>query len=82
MRLASYRNSLACFGIFALSAILTGCPEKGGAPADNKASAEPERAEPDEDGKAGDRKPAAAAPAPAAPAEDKKPDDDKDKGGW
>lgn len=82
MRLASYRNLLACSGLVALSAVLAGCPEKGGAPVDNKASAEPERSEPDDEGKLGEKKPAAApAPAPAA-ADAKKPDEDKDKGGW
>lgn len=83
MRLASYRNVLSLFGFLALGSVLTGCPEKG-APAD-KTTAEPEeRAEPDDEGKAADTKRPAAAPAaaPAAPADDKKPDEDKDKGGW
>ena len=82
MRLASYRNVLSLVGFLALGSALTGCPEKG-APAD-KTTAEPERAEPDDEGKAADTKhaPAAAPAAPAAPADDKKPDDDKDKGGW
>ena len=82
MRLAPYRNVLSLFGFLALGSVLTGCPEKG-APAD-KTTAEPERAEPDDEGKAADTKHPAAAPAaaPAAPADDKKPDDDKDKGGW
>ena len=82
MRLASYRTVLSLFGFFALGSVLTGCPEKGAPP--DKTTAEPERAEPDDEGKAVDSKrPAAAAPAPAAaPADDKKPDDDKDKGGW
>ena len=84
MRLALYRNVLTVFGFSALCSVLTGCPEKGAPP--DKTTAEPERAEPDDEGKAAnDRKPAAApapAPAPAAPADDKKPDDDKDKGGW
>jgi hypothetical protein len=80
MRLATYRTVLSLFGFFALGSVLTGCPEKG-APAD-KTTAEPERAEPDDEGKAADTKrPAAPAPA-AAPADDKKPDEDKDKGGW
>jgi hypothetical protein len=80
MRLASYRNVLSLFGFIALSSVLAGCPEKGGAPAD-KTSAEPERAEPDDEGKAAEgKKPAAAAP--AAPADDKKPDENKDKDGW
>ena len=49
----------------------------------DKTTAEPERNEPDDEGKAADsKKPAAAAPVPAAPPEDKKPDEDKDKGGW
>ena len=78
MRLASTRNVLSIFGLLALSSVLTGCPEKGG-PAD-KTTAEPERAEPDDEGKA---KPLAPAAAPAAPpTEGKKADDDKDKGGW
>jgi hypothetical protein len=51
-----------------------------------KTTAEPERAEPDDEGKGAEAKrPAAgAAPTPAAApaADDKKPDDDKDKGGW
>ncbi|HYQ18750.1 MAG TPA: hypothetical protein VEQ58_23405 [Polyangiaceae bacterium] len=75
MRLATNRNLLSIFGFLALSSVLTGCPEKSG-PAD-KTTAEPERAEPDDEGKA--KAPAAAAP--AAPA-DKKADDEKDKGGW
>jgi hypothetical protein len=83
MRLASSRNVLTLFGFFALCSVLAGCPEKGG-PAE-KTTAEPERAEPDDEGKGAEAKrPAATAPAPApAPAaDDKKPDDDKDKGGW
>jgi hypothetical protein len=82
MRLAPYRNVLAVFGFSALCSVLTGCPEKGAPP--DKTTAEPERNEPDDEGKAADTKrPAASAPAPvAAPVEDKKPDDDKDKGGW
>lgn len=81
MRLASYRNVLSLFGFLALGSVLTGCPEKG-APAD-KTTAEPERAEPDDEGKAAaDTKHAAPTAAPAAPADDKKPDEDKDKGGW
>ncbi len=78
MRLGWYRNLLPCFGFFALSSVLVGCPDKGSSA--DKTTAEPERAEPDDEGKLGDRKPAA--PAPAAPVEDKKPDEDKDKGGW
>jgi hypothetical protein len=83
MRLASYRNVLSLFGFLALASVLTGCPEKGAPP--DKTTAEPERAEPDDEGKAADtKKPAAPPPAAAAPADDKKPDDDKDKdkGGW
>lgn len=83
MRLASYRHALCVSGLIALASVLVGCPEKG-APAD-KPSAEPERAEPDDEGKAADtKKPAAAAPAPAPAADDKddKKDDEKDKGGW
>jgi len=76
MRLASYRNLLSLFGLLALTSSLTGCPEKGGV---DKPTAEPERAEPDDEGKAAEsKKPAAVAPAPAAG----KKDDDKDKGGW
>ena len=79
MRLVSLRNVLSLLGLVALSATLGGCPEKGGAPADNKASAEPERQEPDEEGKLPDAK----KPAPAASAADeKKPDEAKDEGGW
>ena len=79
MRLVSYHNVLTLFGGFVLCSTLTGCPEKGG-PGD-KTSAEPERQEPDDEGKAaGEKKPAA--PAAAAPAEEKKPDEEKDKGGW
>jgi len=79
MRLASTRNLLSLFGFLALSSVLVGCPDKD-APAE-KTTAEPERAEPDDEGKAADiKKPAAPA---AAPADAKKPeDDDKDKGGW
>jgi hypothetical protein len=74
-------SCLVLFGFVALSALLTGCPEKG-APAD-KTTAEPERAEPDADDKGGEAKKAAApTPAAAPAADDKKPDDDKDKGGW
>ena len=80
MRLASYRNVVSLLGFLALASVLTGCPEKGAPP--DKTTAEPERAEPDDEGKAADTKKPAAAPAPAAPADDKKPDDDKDKGGW
>jgi hypothetical protein len=80
MRLASTRKLLSIFGFLALSSVLTGCPEKGGA---DKTTAEPERPEVDDQGKAAEtKKPAAAAPAaPAAPAAEKK-DDEKDKGGW
>jgi hypothetical protein len=82
MRLAQHKSVLTVFGFFALCSVLAGCPEKGAPP--DKTTAEPERAEPDDEGKAADtkdaKKPAAAAP--AAPAEDKKPDEDKDKGGW
>jgi len=78
MRLASNRNLLSIFGFLALSSVLTGCPEKGGA---DKTTAEPERPEVDDQGKAAEtKKPAAAAP--AAPAEGKKADEEKDKGGW
>jgi len=83
MRLAPYRNVLPVFGLFALCSVLTGCPEKAG-PAE-KTSAEPERTEPDDEGKADTKRPAAAppaAPAPAPAAEKKEKDDDKDKGGW
>jgi hypothetical protein len=77
---------ISLLGLVSLSLMLGGCPEKTGAPAD-KTSAEPERAEPDDDSK-GDhegKKAAPAAPAAAPPAaDDKKPDDakDDDKGGW
>lgn len=77
MRLASTRNLLSLLGFFALSSVLTGCPEKGGA---DKTSAEPERPEVDDQGKAAETK-KPAAPAPGAPA-DKKPEEEKDKGGW
>ena len=81
MRLVSHRNVLVLLGSLALALTLTGCPEKGGAPADNKATAEPERQEPDDEGKApGEAKKPAAAP--PASADDKKPDDAKDEGGW
>jgi hypothetical protein len=82
MRLVSFRNVLSplgFFAFFALAVTLAGCPEKGGAPVDSKASSEPERQEPDDEGKA----PEARKPAPAASAvDDKKPDDAKDEGGW
>jgi hypothetical protein len=78
MRLASLRSLLPVLGCFALCSLLAGCPEKGGAPADNKTTAEPERQEPDEEGKLPDAK----KPAAAAPAEEKKPDEAKDEGGW
>lgn len=64
-------------------AALTGCPEKGG-PAE-KTTAEPERAEPDDEGKTtteAKRPSAAPAAAPKHDEDDKKPDEDKDKGGW
>lgn len=82
MRFASYRNVLPVLGFLALCSVLTGCPEKGARP--EKTTAEPERAEPDDEGKAAEaKKPAAVAPVPAAPAAEKKEkDDDKDKGGW
>ena len=80
MRLASYRNVVSLFACLALASVLTGCPEKGATP--DKTTAEPERAEPDDEGKAADTKKPAAAPPAAAPADDKKPDEDKDKGGW
>lgn len=80
MRLASNRNLLSIFGFLALSSVLTGCPEKGGA---DKTTAEPEQPAVDDQGKAAEaKKPAAAAPAaPAAPADAKK-EEEKDKGGW
>lgn len=82
MRLASYRNVLALSGSLTLGALLGACPENGSA--SHKTVAEPERAEPDDDGKAVDGQknavPAAAPPAPAAaPADDRKPDEDKDR---
>jgi len=84
MRLAPYCNVLAVLGFSVLGTVLTGCPEKGAPP--DKTTAEPEHTEPDDEGKAADAKrPAAAAPTPApaaAPVEDKKPDEEKDKGGW
>ena len=86
MRLASYRTVLSLFGFVALGSLLSGCPEKGAPP--DKTTAEPERNEPDDEGKATDsKKPSAVAPAHApapapAPADDKKADDEKDKGGW
>lgn len=76
MRLVSLGHVLS---LFALAFTLTGCPEKGGAPADNKANAEAERQEPDDEGKVPEtKKPASAAPG----AEEKKPDEAKDEGGW
>jgi hypothetical protein len=83
MRLATTKSASVLLSFFALSAVLAGCPEKGGGPAD-KTSAEPEHAEPDDQGKLDEKakKPAAAAAAPAAPGEEKKPDDAKDEGGW
>ena len=80
MRLASSRSVLPLFAFFALGSVLTGCPEKGG-PAD-KTTVEPERAEPDDEGKAAADTKHPAAAAPAAAPDDKKPEDDKDKGGW
>ncbi len=77
MCLVSLRNLLAPLGLLALSVTLAGCPEKGGEPAENKASAEPERQEPDDEGRAPEAK------KPAANADDdKKPDEAKDEGGW
>jgi hypothetical protein len=72
-------------GVLALGSltVLTGCPSKTG-PAE-KTTAEPERAEPDDEGKTTTeaRRPSAApAPAPREKDDDKKPDEDKDKGGW
>ncbi len=82
MRLASYRNLPARARIYCAVLGPHRLPEKGSRP--DKTTAEPERAEPDDEGKATEaKKPAAAAPAPAAPAAEKKEkDDDKDKGGW
>lgn len=84
MRLATTQSASVLLSFFALSAVLAGCPEKGGGPAD-KTSAEPEHAEPDDQGKLDEKakKPGAGAPAAApAPAEEKKADDGKDEGGW
>lgn len=84
MRLASYRNGLALIGSLALGSLLGGCPEKS-LPVE-KPTVEPERAEPDDEGKTADHQKAAAPAATpaAAPADDRKPDEDKDKdkGGW
>ena len=74
MRLASNRKLLSILGFFALSSLLIGCPDKD---APEKTTAEPERVEPDDEGKAAEAKKPAAASAASA-----KPDDDKDKGGW
>ncbi len=84
MRLASSTIVVSLFGFFAVCSVLTGCPGKS-APADKPTAEQPERAEPDDEGKAADTKRPAAvltAPPPARPVDDKKPDDDKDKGGW
>lgn len=80
MRLASVRSAAVCIASFALCSVLAGCPEKGGGPAD-KTVAEPEQAEPDDQGKLDEKakKPAAAAPSAAG---EKKADDGKDEGGW
>lgn len=76
---------LSLLSLATLSGALVGCPEKGGAPAEDKATVEPERAEPDDD-KGEAKKPASPpppAPAAAPAADDKKPDDkEDDKGGW
>ena len=84
MRLAFARSRAVYLGLFALCSALAGCPEKGGGPAD-KTAAEPEQAEPDDQGKLDEKakKPSSAAPA-AAPsaADDKKAEDGKDEGGW
>src|SRR5688572_2421277 len=82
MRLASVRSAAVCIASFALCSVLAGCPEKGGGPAD-KTVAEPEQAEPDDQGKLDEKakKPAAAATAAAPGAgDDKKADDGKDEG--
>jgi hypothetical protein len=89
MRLASVRSAAESIGLvslFALCSVLAGCPEKGGGAAD-KTVAEPEQAEPDDQGKLAEKtkKPAAGAATPAAApsaADDKKADDGKDEGGW
>lgn len=85
MRLVSVRYAIVLASFFALCAVLTGCPEKGGGPAD-KTVAEPEPTEPDDQGKLDEKakKPGAAAAPAAAPAgEDKeKKEDAKDEGGW
>ena len=87
MRLASVRSASVCVTFFALCSLLAGCPEKGGGPAD-KTTAEPEHAEPDDQGKIDEKtKKAAGAPAAApaaAPAGDgkEKKEDAKDEGGW
>jgi predicted nucleic acid-binding Zn-ribbon protein len=75
MRLASNRSLLSILGFIALSSVLTGCPEKGGS---EKTTAEPERPEVDDQGKAAESKKPTAAPAAAEP----KKEDEKDKGGW
>lgn len=75
MRSLTHRHVLSALAFVTLSSSLMGCPEKGGT---DKTTAEPERAEPDDEGKAAEKKQAA----PAAPADDAKPDEDKDKGGW
>ena len=79
MRVALRPTMLPLFGLFALSAALVGCPEKAGAPAD-KTTAEPERAEPDEEKKPAAAAPAAPAAAPAAA--DEKKEEKKEEGGW
>ena len=83
MRLASSANAVSLFGLLAVCSVLTGCPEKG-TPADKPTAEQPERAEPDDEGKAATdtKKPLQPTPAAAPAADDKKPDDDKDKGGW
>lgn len=83
MRALPRASALSPFCLLALSAALTGCPEKAGAPAD-KTVAEPERAEPDDDAKADDKakKPGAPVPAAAPAAADEKKDDAKEEGGW
>ena len=82
MRLPTVRSASVLATFLALASGLTGCPEKG-APAD-KTVAEPEQAEPDDQGKLDEKakKPASSAPAAAAAGEEKKADQEKEEGGW
>ena len=80
MRPTIARSGFVLPVLVALGSMLTACPEKG-APAD-KTVAEPEQAEPDDQGKLDDKAKKPASAAASATGDEKKPEDGKDEGGW